>query len=104
MIAHAADVAADGAGIQAGLFGDVLGSDPFGQDITERKQAEERLRIMATTDELTGLWNSRHFMDHLRWEVERGGGEGLMERNCFLTKTPRSSKIRHQGVRDGKKL
>lgn len=42
------------------------------QDITQHKQAEERLRIMATTDEMTGLRNRRHFMEQLQQEVERG--------------------------------
>jgi diguanylate cyclase (GGDEF)-like protein/PAS domain S-box-containing protein len=43
----------------------------FCRDITHRKMVGEQLRIMATTDELTGLWNRRHFMEHLRGEVER---------------------------------
>ncbi len=47
-----------------------------GHDITLSKQAEERLRIMATTDELTGLWNRRHFMEHLHQEVKRGSRYG----------------------------
>ncbi len=40
-------------------------------DVTYNKQAEEKLRIMATTDELTGLWNRRYFMQAARQEVER---------------------------------
>ncbi len=42
------------------------------QDITERKQAEGRLRYLATTDELTGMWNRRHFTQATRDELERG--------------------------------
>ena len=30
--------------------------------MTERVQAEEALKLMATTDALTGGWNRRHFM------------------------------------------
>lgn len=41
------------------------------QDITQRKLAEEKLRFLATTDELTGLWNRRHFMEVLEQEIER---------------------------------
>ncbi len=41
------------------------------QDITERKRAEEHLRYLATTDELTGLYNRRHFMEILDTEIER---------------------------------
>lgn len=41
------------------------------RDITERKRAEEKLQKMATTDELTELWNRRYFMDAARKELER---------------------------------
>lgn len=41
------------------------------RDITERKQAEEKLHFFATTDELTGLWNRRYFMHSARQELER---------------------------------
>jgi two-component system, cell cycle response regulator len=41
-------------------------------DITKRKKTEEKLNILATTDELTGLWNRRYFMRILRHEMERG--------------------------------
>ena len=40
-------------------------------DVTYNKQAEEKLRIMATTDELTGLWNRRYFMQAAKKEMER---------------------------------
>lgn len=40
-------------------------------DITERKQMEAALREMATTDELTGLANRRHFMARLQEEYAR---------------------------------
>ncbi|MAX32896.1 MAG: hypothetical protein CME72_07525 [Halomonadaceae bacterium] len=35
------------------------------QEIGDRKNAEAALRRLATTDSLTGLWNRRHFMQHL---------------------------------------
>lgn len=41
------------------------------RDITERKQLEDQLRQQAATDELTGLWNRRHFMQAGRRELER---------------------------------
>ena len=40
-------------------------------DISQRKAAEERLHLMATTDELTGLRNRRHFSEAVRNELER---------------------------------
>jgi diguanylate cyclase (GGDEF)-like protein/PAS domain S-box-containing protein len=42
------------------------------QDITDRKQAEERLLHEAFHDVLTGLPNRALFMDHLKLSVERG--------------------------------
>ena len=41
------------------------------RDITERKQLEDQLRQQAATDELTRLWNRRHFMQTGRQELER---------------------------------
>lgn len=41
-------------------------------DITKRKKSEEKLNILATTDELTGLWNRRYFMRILKHEMQRG--------------------------------
>lgn len=40
-------------------------------DITDRKKAEEKLQLLATTDELTGLWNRRHFTQSAELEVKR---------------------------------
>jgi diguanylate cyclase (GGDEF)-like protein len=34
-----------------------------GKDVTERRRLEEELKVMATTDSLTGLSNRRHFLD-----------------------------------------
>ena len=49
-------------------IGYIVGSS---QDITQRKQADEQLRILATTDELTSLWNRRYFLDALQREIKR---------------------------------
>lgn len=40
-------------------------------DITERLLLEDRLTVQATTDELTGVANRRHFFDRARVELER---------------------------------
>ncbi|SMP76532.1 PAS domain S-box-containing protein/diguanylate cyclase (GGDEF) domain-containing protein [Desulfonatronum zhilinae] len=47
------------------------------QDITQRKKAEEKLRILSITDELTTLWNRRHFMSVIRQETQRAKRYGL---------------------------
>ncbi|WP_051260983.1 sensor domain-containing diguanylate cyclase [Desulfovibrio inopinatus] len=57
-----------------GLFDkhdEYLGRVWFFRDITEKKLAEQRLQELATTDELTGIANRRHFMRQARHEVER---------------------------------
>jgi len=41
------------------------------QDITERKQVEDKLRELATVDSLTGLSNRRYFLEIAAREVER---------------------------------
>ncbi|WDP91665.1 MAG: diguanylate cyclase [Desulfobacter sp.] len=46
-------------------------------DITERKAAEDRLAELAIRDELTGLFNRRHFMAQLTREIERFCRYGL---------------------------
>jgi diguanylate cyclase (GGDEF)-like protein len=45
-------------------------------DITERKNLERRLAELATTDELTGLSNRRHFLESGTREVERSRRSG----------------------------
>jgi len=45
-------------------------------DITERKQAEERLKEMALTDYLTGVYNRRHFFALAETEFERSRRTG----------------------------
>ncbi|TNE76577.1 MAG: diguanylate cyclase [Gammaproteobacteria bacterium] len=49
------------------------------RDITEQKKAQSTLEVMAITDELTGLYNRRHFNEHLNQEWQRGirSGEPL---------------------------
>ena len=39
-------------------------------DLTEVKELEEKLRIMAMNDELTGLPNKRSFREHLEWSIK----------------------------------
>ncbi len=41
------------------------------RDITESKRAEKALEQLATTDDLTGLWNRRYFMNAAAREIER---------------------------------
>ncbi|RON60788.1 diguanylate cyclase [Pseudomonas fluorescens] len=41
-------------------------------DITELKAREEELRVLAITDELTGVYNRRHFMRTLEQWVDQG--------------------------------
>jgi diguanylate cyclase (GGDEF)-like protein len=40
-------------------------------DITERKQMEHRLRLLATTDDLTGILNRRAFFSNAGQEIDR---------------------------------
>ena len=40
-------------------------------DIADRKKMEQKLNYLATTDELTGLWNRRFFMDLANQEMEK---------------------------------
>jgi predicted signal transduction protein with EAL and GGDEF domain len=41
------------------------------QAITARRANKQRFKEMSITDELTGLYNSRHFFNRLKAEVER---------------------------------
>ena len=45
-------------------------------DVTERKQAEEQLQLLAVTDPLTGLGNYRRFVEALDAEVKRSERTG----------------------------
>jgi diguanylate cyclase (GGDEF)-like protein len=45
-------------------------------DITERKRAEERIRLMALHDTLTGLPNRLNFNDQVEQAIERGAAHG----------------------------
>ena len=44
------------------------------QDITERKQDEETLRVLARTDPLTGLLNRDAILGELEMRMERNWG------------------------------
>lgn len=51
--------------------GRVIGTLGVAKDISERAELERRLREMTRTDDLTGLYNQRHFHDRLREEAAR---------------------------------
>ena len=46
------------------------------RDITRRKRKEEQLKILATTDGLTGLYNRRRFMELAQKELEKSSRYG----------------------------
>lgn len=41
------------------------------KNVTEKTIAEEKLNLLATTDDLTGLWNRRHFIDRAENEISQ---------------------------------
>ena len=51
--------------------GHILGTASIGEDITERKRAEEELRRMSTHDALTGLYNRGYFVEEME-RLEHG--------------------------------
>ncbi|OGR48341.1 MAG: hypothetical protein A2X40_05245 [Elusimicrobia bacterium GWC2_65_9] len=51
--------------------GRVIGTLGVAKDISDRVDLEQRLREMTRTDDLTGLYNQRHFHDRLREETSR---------------------------------
>jgi diguanylate cyclase (GGDEF)-like protein/PAS domain S-box-containing protein len=51
--------------------GEARGTIGVSQDVTERRQLEQRLRQLSITDELTGLYNQSHFFHRLEIEKER---------------------------------
>lgn len=55
-------------------------------DITRMKEVEERLRVEATRDELTGLWNRRHFLERLEVALKSAKryGDPLCLARCDL--------------------
>ena len=51
--------------------GRVIGTLGVGKDMTDRVLLEQKLRELSRTDDLTGLYNQRHFHDRLREEASR---------------------------------
>ncbi|MFA4911618.1 MAG: PAS domain S-box protein [Desulfobacteria bacterium] len=51
--------------------GEITGSLGVYKDITENKRLEKELETLSITDNLTGLYNQRHFYNELRREMER---------------------------------
>jgi len=50
--------------------GSVIGLLAVGQDVTERKRLEEKLRTMSIMDDLTGLYNRRGFLTLFQQQVK----------------------------------
>ena len=57
--------------------GELIGQLWRYRDVTDRVRAEENLKKLATTDELTGLWNRRYFLERGVVEVGVVGRTGL---------------------------
>lgn len=56
--------------------GEIDGVVAISRDMTEHKDLEDRLAVLAISDGLTGLANRRHFDDQLQAEWERARREG----------------------------
>jgi len=57
--------------IRSPKSGNLLGRVGISHDITERYRYEERLRQLLITDELTGLFNRRHFFEVINQEIKK---------------------------------
>ncbi len=55
----------------SGSSGEPIGAAHVFMDITERVRLEERLELLASTDELTGVANRRSFFERARTELDR---------------------------------
>ena len=77
IVHHQTEVAVDGNGKATRLTGTV-------QDITERKQDEERIRHLAFFDSLTGLPNRWYLADRLKLAVEAAKRQGRVVGVLFL--------------------
>jgi len=51
--------------------GEIIGSLGIYKDITENKRLQKELEKLSITDNLTGLYNQRHFYNELKRETER---------------------------------
>jgi diguanylate cyclase (GGDEF)-like protein/PAS domain S-box-containing protein len=51
--------------------GAIIGFNGVTRDITQSKRTQDELRSLATTDELTGLSNRRHFIEIAQREIKR---------------------------------
>ncbi len=54
----------------------VIGYSVITQDLTEQRRAEDRLRLYAMTDPLTGIFNRRSFFEKAKHERARFSGPG----------------------------
>lgn len=57
-------------------YGHLIGKAVIAADITETRRLMSRLERLATTDELTGTVNRRHFMDMAKRELDRAKRSG----------------------------
>jgi len=53
-------------------------------DVTQRVRLERRLKQLTVTDDLTGLFNQRHFFQQLRREMERASRRGTGFSLCIF--------------------
>lgn len=56
--------------------GGLIGTLGISKDISRRVQLEERLRALTITDNLTGLYNQRHFRERADAEISRARRQG----------------------------